>query len=114
MIPAVVQSTSSSSLAATAMTAGGRERSGGAEQDDRRGRCPEPPQADVHAAVEEDHDQRDDGDPLDRADRDVLLQVGEEGRDTTAAPSRNSAGAGTGDPLVTRMETSASENPPAR
>src|SRR5215212_10047196 len=41
-------------------------------------RSAEPPPADVHAAVEEDHDQRHDRDPLHGADRDVLLQVREE------------------------------------
>ena len=70
---------------------------------------PEPPPADVHAAVEEDHDQRDDADPLDR------LDVRQGNRESRARPSRKSAGAGTGIALARAWpRASASITPPRR
>ena len=60
---------------------GSRERPEDAEREDRREGAPEAPPADVHAAVEEDDDQRDHGDPLHREDRDLLVEAREEVRD---------------------------------
>ena len=68
--------------------------------------------SDVDAAVEQDDDERHHGDALDRADREVLADPGHRS-DTTAAATRNSAGAGTGTRLVSLVETTATEKPPA-
>ena len=59
----------------------GRERPQHTQREDRAGRSPEPPPADVHAAVEQDHDQRDDRDPFHRQDRHVLVHLRPEVRD---------------------------------
>jgi hypothetical protein len=58
--------------------AGGRERPEDPEREDRREGAPEAPPADVHAAVEENHDQGDHGDPLHGEDRDFFIEAREE------------------------------------
>ena len=56
----------------------------------------EPAPADVHPAVEEDHDQRDDADPLDRPGSTIASPSDGKMSEATAAASRKSAGAGIG------------------
>jgi hypothetical protein len=64
-----------------------RNHTGGGERPDRSEECDghcgsaEPPPPDVHAAVEQDHDQRDDTDPFDIADRENVAERLEENRD---------------------------------
>ena len=69
--PDVIHEKSSSQCAASVDQTGGRERSEDAEREDGNRGGAEPAQADPRAAVEEDHDEGDDADPLDGADRDV-------------------------------------------
>jgi len=52
-----------------------RKRPDHAQREDRAGRGAEPPQADVHPAVEQDHDQCHDRDSLDGHDRHVLVHL---------------------------------------
>ena len=73
---------------------GRHERSDQTERDDRQRGLPEAAPADPHAAVEQDHDQRDDGNPLDVPNRECVGEARPEvGR--TAAASRNNPAAGT-------------------
>ena len=60
------------------------------ECEDRPDRAPKPAQADVKPAVEEDHEERDDGDPLDVLDGEHALKVGPNSA-MTAAPIRKMA-----------------------
>src|SRR5207244_5608435 len=55
-----------------------RERAEDPERRDRERGAAEAPPADLHPPVEEDHDQRDDPDPLDVVDRDHRLETGED------------------------------------
>ena len=59
---------------------GGREGAEHAEREDRDDRAAEAPPADVHAAVEEDHDQGDHGEPLDGHERDRIPEPREQVR----------------------------------
>jgi hypothetical protein len=113
MRPAVVQSTSSSSLAATVMTAAvanvpavPRRTIGVAAPRNRRMPMCMPPLKRITISAT----------TAIRSTVRIDTSSWRSGKssDTTAAPSRNNAGAGTGNPLVTRMEINASENPPAR
>ena len=61
--------------------AGGRKRPEHAQREDRAGRRTESPPADVDAAVEQDHDQRDNRDPLHGQDRHRLVHLRPEIRD---------------------------------
>ena len=54
---------------------GGCEGAEQPDREDRGGGRAEPAPADVHAAVEEDHDQRDDRDPLHRLDRHRVVDL---------------------------------------
>ena len=82
---------------------GERDQPGGREGAERRRataigtrRAAEAAPADVHPAVEQDHDQRDDADPLDRPDRQRGRRAPGRCPRPTAAAIRKSAGAGIG------------------
>jgi hypothetical protein len=57
---------------------GGRERPEDAEAEDRDGCDAKATPPDQRAAVEENHDQRDDADPLHLLDREALRKLGED------------------------------------
>ena len=67
----------------------------------------QPAQADPRAAVEEDHDERDDADPLDGPDRELAER---RERRPRAAPRRagTAPGPGSADRSLSRLETTAS------
>ena len=91
---------------------GGQKRAGEPKREHRRKRAPQPPHTNVDPTVEQDHDERDDRDPLHGADRDVLVEARPRS-DTTAAATRNIAGAGTGIRSVSLVERRATVKPPA-
>ena len=92
--PLVIQEKSSSQWAETRDQAGRRERADDAQREDRDDRDGGAPPADVHAAVEQDHDQRDHRDPLDRDERDRVLEArrhvrGDRGREQEQRGTRD-------------------------
>ncbi len=82
---------------------GGEEGSDDAERENRDRRAAEAPEPDVQAAVEEDHDQRDDADALDGLDRERVAHRLGRARRASPAPSRKSAAFGTEIRSATRM-----------
>ena len=89
---------------------GCRERAEHAERQDRDGCCPEAAPADVQPAVEQDHDQRDDRDPLDLHEGERLA----EGREQIRGDGRGDeeeGGRGHGDPLGDRPQEDRCEQP---
>ena len=79
-----------------------------AERQDRAGGRAEAAPADVEAAVEEDHDERDDADPLDGDERDLLPELGTRS-EAAAAATRKIAALGIATRCVIAWPKSASE-----
>ena len=109
--PASVQSKPSAKCANTATTAAVANVPSTPNERIGTGGSAEPSPANVHAAVEQDHDQRHDRDPLDGQDRHEPGTARPES-ETTAAATRKIAGAGTGKRPVSVVETTASATAP--
>ena len=72
-IPLVIQERSKQDVRGGRDQRGRGERPEDAEREDRRRRAAEATPADVEPALEEDHDQRDDADPLDGDEGDLVV-----------------------------------------